>query len=117
MSGKGGEVDTIRYNIRTIANYHGYDSQSRQLIEEMGELIQALNKFWRKQQKCGSRAFEDVPLGSLEELHIAEEIADVEICLEQVKMLLYCHEEVNDFKRQKVERVLKRIETEESACL
>lgn len=106
-----------REKLRIIANYHGYDSQSRQLIEEMGELIQALNKFWRKQQKCGSVAFEDVPLGNLEELHIAEEIADVEICLEQVKMLLMCHGDVLNFKQQKVERELKRISTKESARL
>lgn len=106
----------VRGKLRYIANYHGYDSQSRQCIEEMGELIQALNKFWRKQQKCGSVAYEDVPIATPEERHIYEEIADVEICLEQLKMLLFCHDEVNDFKRQKIERELKRITAKESAC-
>lgn len=106
----------FRESIKYIANYHGYDSQSRQCVEEMGELIQALNKFWRKQQKCGSVAFEEVPLGTLEELHIAEEIADVEVCLAQLKMLLLCHGDVQNFKQQKVERELKRITAKESAC-
>lgn len=107
----------FRDSIRYIANYHGYDSQSRQCIEEMGELIQALNKFWRKQLKCGNVAFEEVPLGTLEDLHIAEEIADVEVCLAQLKMLLLCHVNVQNFKHQKVERELRRIaEKEKGTC-
>ena len=31
--------------IRVIANHYGYDAQSRQCIEEMAELTQAINKF------------------------------------------------------------------------
>ena len=33
--------------IHKIADYYGYEAQSRQLIEEMAELTQALNKLWR----------------------------------------------------------------------
>ena len=36
-----------------IIHAYGYDAQSRQCIEEMAELTQAINKFWRKQLKCG----------------------------------------------------------------
>lgn len=106
----------VTSSIRYIAEYHGYDSQSRQLIEEMGELIQALNKFWRKELKCGNVAFEEVRLGSLEELHIAEEIADVEICLAQVKLLLGLSGDVNNFKKQKLEREINRIKAEKGTC-
>ena len=31
--------------IETISQYYGYDEQSRQLIEEMAELTQAINKY------------------------------------------------------------------------
>lgn len=33
--------------IRYIADHYGYEAQSRQLIEEMAELTQAINKMWR----------------------------------------------------------------------
>lgn len=33
--------------IKEIAAYYGYEAQSRQLIEEMTELTQAINKLWR----------------------------------------------------------------------
>ena len=33
--------------IKIIAEHYGYDSQSRQCIEEMAELTQAINKWWR----------------------------------------------------------------------
>lgn len=39
--------------IKIIAEHYGYDSQSRQCIEEMAELTQAINKFWRNQLGCG----------------------------------------------------------------
>ena len=35
-------------NIIAIAEHQCYDAQSRQLIEEMAELTQAINKAWRK---------------------------------------------------------------------
>ena len=37
--------------IKIIAEHYGYDSQSRQCIEEMAELTQAINKWWRV---CGN---------------------------------------------------------------
>lgn len=61
--------------MKCIADEHGYEYQSRQLIEEMAELTQAINKHWRN-------ANEDTFN------HIVEEIADVEICLVQIKYLL-----------------------------
>ena len=96
-------------NIIKIASTYGYDAQSRQLIEEMAELTQAISKFWRKHMKSGKVKFEDTACGTPEENHIAEEIADVEICLEQLKYLLYITGEVKEFKQQKIERQLKRI--------
>ena len=96
-------------NIKKIADIYGYDAQSRQLIEEMAELTQAINKFWRKQLLYGLRNVIEVPCGTPEEKHIAEEIADVEVCLEQIKYLLCVDNEVTKIKKQKIERQLKRI--------
>ena len=42
----------LEEKIEFIANHYGYDAQSRQCIEEMAELTQAINKFWRNQLDC-----------------------------------------------------------------
>ena len=61
-------------------------------IEECAELIQAINK------KHRGRAH-----------NIPEEIADVEICLEQLKMINNCADEVENYKTAKMERLKARI--------
>lgn len=99
--------------IQKIADTYGYDAQSRQCIEEMAELTQAINKFWRKDLKCGQLTTLEVPIGSPQELSIVEEIADVEICLAQMKYLLAIREEdINNVIKQKLDRQLERIENE-----
>ena len=97
-------------NLKKIAEHYGYDCQSRQLVEEMAELTQAINKFWRKQMKWGEIDISSIPLGTKEENNIAEEIGDVEICLEQIKYLLCVKKKVEESKRFKIERELERIE-------
>ena len=37
----------IAEKIKIIAEHYGYEAQSRQCIEEMAELMQAINKLWR----------------------------------------------------------------------
>ena len=103
--------DTLK--IAKIADTYGYDAQSRQCIEEMAELTQAINKFWRKDLKCGQLTTLEVPIGSPQELSIVEEIADVEICLAQMKYLLAIRDEdVNKIIEKKLDRQLERIEKE-----
>lgn len=93
---------TDEEKIKKIADTYGYDSQSRQCIEEMAELIQAINKYWRKDLKCGQL--------EPSKLSIIEEIADVEICLAQMKYLLEIHDEdINKAISKKLDRQLKRI--------
>ena len=72
--------------LRYIAKHYGYESQSRQCIEEMAELTKALNKYWRKQLDCGKKPFSQVPYGVQEEMDIIEEIADVQIMLWQMQI-------------------------------
>ena len=95
--------------IKFLADHYGWDSQSRQCGEEMGELIQALNKYWRKELKCGKCTFDNSPVRTPNELKIIEEIADVEVCLDQLKYLLGCVNMVEDIKDQKADRELHRI--------
>lgn len=102
----------VKERLLRIINHYGYDSQSRQLIEEMGELTQAINKFWRKQLKRGRIMFDDVPTGTPEERRIIEEIADVEVCLEQIKMFFQCKQAVEKEKGIKILRQIDRIEKE-----
>lgn len=92
--------------IQEIVLRYGYDAQSRQCIEEMAELTQAINKFWRKDLKCGYGAIEESGLDKESEAYInlIEEIADVEIMLEQMKEMLYCGERVAEIREEKLER-------------
>ena len=72
---------------------YGSSMQIVVMMEEMSELQKELCKYLR-----GRGSFE----------HIAEEIADVEIMLEQMKMLLCCTDDVRNERRRKVERLKER---------
>ena len=76
---------------------NGVQAQVDVAIEEMSELIKALLKYRRG--------------GSDNKLHadIIEEIADVEIMLEQLKIINLCDSEVEKIKEKKLVRLYKRI--------
>ena len=77
---------------------YGDEAQINQGIEEMAELIQAVNKFRRN--PC------EETLNGIE-----EEIADVEIMLEQYKLIYkISDEEMSKHKSQKLKRLAKRLE-------
>lgn len=68
------------------------------LIEEMAKLIQALNKFDRKKNE---EAYEN----------IIEEMADVELTMEQTQYLLAAdHKAIDKIKEEKIERTLLSID-------
>lgn len=77
--------------LKEIADYYGLEGQELKLIEEMAELTQAIIK------------------GKHD--HVSEEIADVEIMLEQVKYLGHYHPEA--YREFKIARQLKRMERNE----
>lgn len=100
-------------NIMEIANHYGYDSQSRQLIEEMAELTVAINKLWRVEKFCDRKDIMDVKGFSYPEIkEIIGEIADVEIMLSQIKYFMNCNNEVEQEKERKILRQLERMESE-----
>lgn len=115
-------MNNITYysKIQKISDFYGYDSQSRQCIEEMAELTQAINKFWRKQMMCGFVLLDDIKAEETEKLklsdekgyqNLVEEIADVQIMLWQMAYLL--NADVTPIIEQKLDRQLKRIEKNE----
>lgn len=99
---------TTEQKIQYIADYYGYEPQSRQLIEEMAELTVALNKAWRKTFDTVDK----IPNMDDEE-RIVEEIADVEIMITQIEYLLGISAmELNNMIEQKLNRQLERIKNE-----
>lgn len=73
---------------------YGIKAQEEVAIEEMSELTKEIVKSWR---------------GKENEVELAEEIADVEIMLEQLKIIHNCGELVDRWKNEKVYRLQERI--------
>lgn len=102
--------------VREIARHYGYDAQSRQCIEEMAELTQAINKYWRTELQRGKNLYNPwdgyMPNNSEEYYNLVEEIADVQIMLEQMKFFLAAGHDVNCIIDEKLDRQVWRIENE-----
>ena len=73
---------------------YGKDAQTKMAIEEMSELMKELCKNYRGKQNINE---------------IAEEIADVEIMLEQLKIIFECSLDVIRWKEQKMQRLEERL--------
>lgn len=103
----------VKQKIQKIAQTYGYDTQSRQCIEEMAELTQAINKFWRKVLCCGKA---EQPNGekyiTINQIYdnLVEEMADVQIMLWQLEYLL--NADTSIIIQQKLDRQMERIERE-----
>ena len=83
-------------DLRNIAEHYGLRVQMRQLIEEMAELTQVIYKAER------------YDLDTVRE-HLVEEVADVEVVLEQVIYLLGDNR-IEQIRAEKIERQKRRIE-------
>jgi len=88
--------------IRWIANHYGIELQMKKALEEVNELIEEL-EYYIKDEESYKRCF--IP-------RLEDEIADVEIMLTQIKMLLSISENVESRKEFKIARQLKRISEE-----
>jgi DNA-binding transcriptional regulator GbsR (MarR family) len=85
---------------KAIAVY-GVENQTIKAIEEMSELIKELSK---------------VLLGKEDNDHIREEIADVEIMIEQLKDMYDTHDgkNIEAFRNEKITRLGKRLDEDEA---
>lgn len=91
----------IAFELHKIAIEQGFEYSSRQCIEEMSELIQALNKLWRYERVCDKDANAETKL--LE--NIVEEISDVLITIENIKYLLSIPDsKITDIMKYKIDR-------------
>lgn len=96
----------MQEKIKRIANCYGLAKQQRQLSEECAELIQATSKFVRLQEESYKLTVDWKYLQN-----VIEEIADVEIMLEQMKYLLHINSEaIEEIKKNKLDREVGRIE-------
>ena len=95
--------ETIENNI-SILNYYGINAQIPVWVEEMSELTKVLCKWIRKGQLTG---------GTLKDLK--EEIADLTVCLDQLKYAIdYMEDELMEQYKAKVDRQMQRIEEEKN---
>lgn len=101
----------MQNDIEKIAKHYGYEAQSRQLIEEMAELTQAINKVWRYERMPNKDICDEVTLDILKE-NLVEEIADVQIMLWQMLYLLDAQDEIEQVIEQKILRQSQRIKME-----
>lgn len=80
--------------LKNALQHYGANSQRIVAIEEMSELIKELCKVSRGEENAA---------------HIAEEIADVRIMLDQMEILFDCRKQVDLIESEKLERLLKRM--------
>lgn len=98
--------------ISKIANHYGLFNQSRQLIEEMAELMVALNKYIRILDNHRDIPSEWLDLSDAHR-NIVEEIADVLVMLEQIKVLLFIEDlNIEKIANSKLDRQLERMKKE-----
>lgn len=99
---------TAKETMYKAINTYGVENQMIKTVEELSELSQALCKsIVRLNYTKGKTSLED-DLKSVD--NIFEEIADVEIMLEQCKIMFQCDKEVNKWKQKKIERLERRLE-------
>jgi len=80
----------------------GIDAQVTKAVEELAELQKELCKFLLDD---GNMA------------HIAEEIADSKIVIEQIELILECKDKVKEFKKAKIRRLSDRLDAEQPKYL
>ena len=89
----------LRLGERAILKRYGITEQVAKLKEECRELIEAADGYIN---------------GTDSKAHFLEEIADVEVMLDQMKLHFNAQDRVDEIKRFKVKRQLGRIEREEN---
>ena len=96
-------TETQKEQVHQIALYYGLEAQSQKTVEENIELAHALIRLVQGK----------ISLNNDKDLYeVLEEIADVEIMIEQLKFLLSCYQSVSKIIDIKIKRQEKRIDNE-----
>ena len=89
---------------------YGRVNQVIKTVEELSELSQALCKSLIRLNYTKEKISLEDDSKSVDNVdNIFEEMADVEIMLEQCKMMFQCDKKVNKWKQKKIERLEKRL--------
>ena len=96
-------TDTIRALLQRAISYHGAQIQIFKTVEEMGELTQALAKL------AGNP---DAPNPDYNQMvdHVAEEVADVRIMLDQLCMIFDVEDRAVRWRWHKLQRLKDRLD-------
>jgi hypothetical protein len=112
------ELIKIEENVKTICDHYGFKKQSRQCVEEMSELTQAITKFMRCTDGIDidskSPTERAMMVGSD---HVLEEIADVITTLtEMIYLMGFDEDKILAIIIAKLERQIGRIKSESDRC-
>lgn len=99
---------TAKEIMQKAINTYGVENQMIKTVEELSELSQALCKSIVRLNYTKEKTSLEDDLKSVD--NIFEEIADVEIMLEQCKIMFQCDKEVNEWKQEKIKRLERRLE-------
>ena len=81
--------------LKSAISHYGVNVQKVTAMEEMAELTKEISK--------------SIRYGDINTENIAEEMADVEICLEFLRLIYNNAERVKEYKSQKIDRLAERI--------
>lgn len=87
------EINIFEQAIKT----YGEEAQVKMVLEEVAELQKEICKLWRGRDNIQA---------------IAEEVADVGIMLDQLKLILDITEDVQQFREKKITRLKERLGVE-----
>ena len=96
----------MKEKIQKIADHYGLQHQLNKSVEELIELVQAIQEY---SFKLGMYD-DEISTG-----HVAEEMADVKIMIAQLEYLLELEEEVKDRVEFKLNRQMDRIKLEKES--
>lgn len=99
---------TSKETMYKAINTYGVENQLIKTVEELSELSQVLCKSLIRLNYTKEKISLEDDLKSVDT--IFEEMADVEIMLEQCKIMFQCDKEVNKWKNKKIERLERRLE-------
>lgn len=94
----------MKDKIKKIVDFYGIESQARQTMEECAELIQALNKYLRVSGENRPASEKTAAIMS-----IAEEIADVQVTICQIKEYFQLEKEVAEIIKSKIDRTIEKM--------
>ncbi len=98
---------TSKEVLQNAINTYGVENQMIKTVEELSELSQALCKSLVRLNYTKEKTSLEDDLKSVD--NIFKEMADVEIMLEQCKIMFQCDKEVNRWKQKKIERFERRM--------